>query len=52
MAQLRGLVTSDSGSKEEVRVELHKTGSSWEITLLEIWDRNSFLLPVLSQARG
>jgi len=52
VAQLRGLVTSDSGSKEEVRVELHKTGSSWEITLLEIWDRNSFLLPVLSQARG
>jgi hypothetical protein len=51
-AQLRGMVTSDSGSKAEVRVELHKKGTAWEITLLEVWDRASFLSTRDSRARA
>jgi hypothetical protein len=42
-AQLSGVVTSESGGKEEIRVELRREGTIWKITLFEVWERASSL---------
>jgi hypothetical protein len=45
-ASLRAFVTSETGGKEEIRVELKKSGGSWKITLFEVWERTSRVRPV------
>jgi hypothetical protein len=40
-ASVSGQVTSDTGGKEEFKAELRKDGSTWKITLFEVWERTS-----------